>query len=328
LIAAVVVRDATETLHARSLITLRALLPHVGVVATGTFACDLAGTERVLGAPSRIARRILERLTRIGAHASVGVALTPFAARVAAERTGSGETRLVTDAREYLVPLPLDVLPLDEKLRDELGLLGLRTVGDFAGLPRGAVFDRFGRGAARAHALARAEDEERVHADPPPRRIYARRLWEEPLASKDQLVFALRTALDEISAALAADGLAALRLAVKLDREDDEPLRLERSVLPPTSESAALLRSLRWALEERAHIGRVIGCAVEVREAEPARGRQIGLFAADGARWEEAIASARYLREKLGTGRVLRARVADADARLPERAADWKEVIT
>jgi protein ImuB len=328
LIAAVVVRDVTETLHARALITLRAMLPHVGVVVTGTFACDLAGTERVLGAPSRIARRILERLVRIGAHASVGVALTPFAARVAAERTAPGETRLVTDAREYLTPLPLDVLPLDEKLREELGLLGLRTVGDFAGLPRGAVFDRFGRGAARAHALARAEDEERVHADPPPRRIYARRLWEEPLASKEQLVFALRTAIDEICDALATDGLAALRLAVKLDREDDEPLRLERSVLPPTRESAALLRSLRWALEERAHIGRVIGCAIEVREAEAARGRQIGLFAADGARWEEAIASARYLREKLGTGRVLRARVADADARLPERAAEWKEVIS
>ena len=59
MIAAVVVRDANDTLHARALITLRALLPHVGVVATGSFACDLAGTERVLGAPSRIARRIL-----------------------------------------------------------------------------------------------------------------------------------------------------------------------------------------------------------------------------------------------------------------------------
>lgn len=332
MIAAVVVRDATETLHARALITLRALLPHVGIVTTGTFACDLAGTERVLGAPSRIARRILERLTRIGAHTSVGVAVTPFAARVAAERTAPGETRLVTDAREYLAPLPLDVLPFDEKLREELGLLGLRTVGDFTELPRGAVFDRFGRGAARAHALARAEDDNYRWAlppeDPPRRPIYARRLWEEPLASREHLVFALRTALDEISAALAADGLAALRLAVKLEREDDEPLRLERSVLPPTRESAALLRSLRWALEERAHIGRVIGCAVEVREAEAARGRQIGLFAADGARWEEAIASARYLREKLGTGRVLRARVADADARLPERAAEWKEVIS
>ena len=54
----------------------------------------------------------------------------------------------------------------------------------------------------------------------------------------------------------------------------------------------------------------------------------IGLFAADGARWEEAMASARYLRERLGAGRVLRTRVVDADARLPERSAEWKEVIS
>ena len=328
MIAAVVVRSASDQLHTRALATLRALLPHVGIVAPGIYACDLSGTERVLGAPSRVARKILERLARVDAPAAVAVAVTPFAARVAAERTADGDVRLVSEPREYLAPLPIEVLPIDPKLVDELGLLGMRSVGDFAALPRGAVLERFGRGAARAHALARAEDEERVHADPPPKRIHARRLWDDPLASREQLVFALRTAIEEISAALAIDGLAALRIAVRLQREDVEPLRLERAILPPTRESAALLRSVRWALEERAHLGRIVGCLVEVREAEPARGRQIGLFAADGARWEEAIASARYLRERLGPGRVLRARVSDADARLPERAAEWKEVIS
>jgi len=327
-IAAVVVREATDVMHARVLITLRALLPHVGVMTRGAYACDLAGTERVLGAPTHVARRIVERVARLGTSASVAVAATPFVARVAAERTAAGETRLVTDGREYLGPLPLVVLPLDETLVDELGLLGLRNVGDFAALPIGAVFDRFGRAAARAHALARAEDEERVPAAPPPRQIRARRVWEEPIPSREQLVFALRTTLEEISAALAADGIAALRLAVRLEREDAEPLRLERAILPPTRESAALLRSVRWALEERAHIGQVISCTIDVLEVEPARGRQIGLFAADGARHEEAIASARYLRERLGPGRVLRARIADADARLPERAAEWEEAIT
>ena len=68
------------------------------------------------------------------------------------------------------------------------------------------------------------------------------------------------------------------------------------------------------------------GCALGVVEAEPARGRQIGLFAPDGARWEEAIATARYLRAKLGEGVVLRPRVVDAEARLPERATEWVEV--
>src|SRR5581483_6648262 len=163
-IAAVVVRSASDQLHTRALATLRALLPHVGVLGPGVYACDLAGTERVLGAPSRIARRIIERLERVNAPASVAVATTPFAARVAAERTADGDVRLVPEPREYLAPLPIEVLPIEPRLMDELGLLGLRSVGDFAALPRGAVSDRFGRGAARAHALARAEDEERVRA--------------------------------------------------------------------------------------------------------------------------------------------------------------------
>ena len=328
MIAAVVVRSASDQLHARALATLRALLPCVGVEAPGVYLCDLAGTERVLGPPSRVARRIALRLERVSARAAVAVAERPFAAKVAAERTADGDVRLVTEPREYLAPLPLEVLPIDPQLADELGLMGIRSVGDFAALPRSAVFDRFGRGAARAHALARAEDEERVRAEPPPRRIRARRIWEDALVSRQQLIFALRATLDEISSALAADGLAALRIAVRLEREEGQPLRIERAILPPTRESAALLRSVRWALEERAHLGRITSCAIEVREVEPARGRQIGLFAADGARWEEAIASARYLRERLGPGRVLRARVADADARLPERAAEWKEVIS
>ena len=164
-------------------------------------------------------------------------------------------------------------------------------------------------------------------ASAPPRRLRVRRSWDDAIGSREQLVFALRVVVDEISVALARDGFAALRLELRLDREDAGPLRIERTVLPPTREAAALLRSLRWALEERSELGLVTGCALEVPEVEAARGRQIGLFAPDGARTEEAIATARYLRAKLGKGAVLRARVADEAARLPERATEWVEVI-
>jgi hypothetical protein len=67
---------------------------------------------------------------------------------------------------------------------------------------------------------------------------------------------------------------------------------------------------------------------VEVTEVEPSRARQIGLFAADGANEEEAIAVARYLRSRFGPGAVLRAEVADADARLAERETRWEEVVS
>jgi protein ImuB len=322
-----IVSSASAEVHARLLSTLHSALPRVGVLDPGIFACDLAGTEELLGAPARVARRVLGRCARVGVPASAGIAPTPFVARVIAERTPAGEVRAVEDGRAFLASLPLDVLPVDAKVREELRLLGLRIVGDFADLPRGAVFDRFGSAVARAHALARGEFGDMVRATAPPRRIRARRVWDDPIASHEQLVFALRVVVDEISAVLARDGVAALRLELRLDREDAGPLRIERSVLPPTRERTALLRSLRWALEERDQLGLVTGCALEVPEVEAARGRQIGLFAPDGARHEEAIATARYLRAKLGRGVVLRARVADADARLPERASEWVEVI-
>jgi hypothetical protein len=122
-----------------------------------------------------------------------------------------------------------------------------------------------------------------------------------------------------------------MRLEARLEREGAPALRLERLVLPPTAEPAALLRSLRWALEERPgreELGLVTGVRVEVTEVEPVRGRQIGLFAADGAREEEAIAVARYLRSRLGPGSVVRARVTEPDSRVAEREAEWEEAVS
>lgn len=348
----------TDARHAKALDLLCAALPRVGVLDRGIFACDLRGTARLLGAPERVGARIIGLLERLGIAAAIGIAERPFAARVLAERVPAGEVRRLDGGDEpaFLAALPLSALPLEDGQREELVLLGIRVVGSFAALDRGAVLDRFGRAVAAAHALARGEDAETVRGIPPRRRIAARRMWDEPLTSREQLLFGLRAAVDEIAATLASDGLAALRLVLRLDREDAPPLRLERVVLPPTANASALLRSLRWGIEEIPHTSSafagtsgygkeiglvgplrgtpgssllgVSGARIEATEVEPARGRQIGLFAPDGAREEEAIAVARHLRARLGPGTVLRADVVDPDARLPERASRWEEAVS
>jgi protein ImuB len=325
--------EVSDARHAKVLEALTGLLPRVGVEGRGTFACDLRGTERLLGSPERIGARIVAVLERVRIPAAVGIAERPFAARVLAERSPTGEVIRLRPGEErmFLGGLPLSVLPLAEEHREELTLLGIRTVGEFADLDRGAVLDRFGRAVAAAHALARGEDAGEVRGATPRRRILAKRAWDTPIAQSDQLLFALRAALDDLGTELRADGLAAMRLEARLEREDAPVLRLERLVLPPSAEPSALLRSVRWALEERPgreEIGLVTGVRIEATEVEPIRGRQIGLFAADGAREEEAIAVARYLRSRLGAGAVLRPRVSDPDARVAEREAEWEEVVS
>ncbi|HEV2250980.1 MAG TPA: hypothetical protein VGT60_10795 [Candidatus Limnocylindria bacterium] len=316
--------------RARILAALSAMLPRVGVADDGAFVCDLRGTERLLGTPLRVARNAISVCGASGGGSlSGGLGTTPFVARVVAARTPAGTVTEIPaeEERAFLDPLPLDVLPLDPKVIEELALLGVRRIGGFLALTRGAVSDRFGQSAAIAYALAIGELVEDVRGVAPRRRIRAKRTWDDPVDSRERLVFALRATADELAEALRHDGLAALRIRLVLEREELLPLRLERSLLPPSAGSAAIVRSLRWGLEEIPALGRVTSAALEITAVEPARGRQIGLFAPDGAQAEEAISVAQLLRTRLGAATVLQPHVVDAEARLPERAAEWEEVV-
>jgi nucleotidyltransferase/DNA polymerase involved in DNA repair len=328
LILAIVAGEVGRESAARAHRLLAGLLPVVAVLGEGAFACDLRGTARLLGAPRVVAHRAL---TLVGEPFAAGLATRPFTARLLAAQTRPGEVRELASAEEeraFLRAQALEVLPLDPLVLDELALLGLRDVGAFADLPMGPVLDRFGLAAAHAHALARNEDPAVLVGAVAPVRLAAGRRFDFSLESLEPLLFAVRVVVDEIAERLRGSGFAALRLAARLEREDAHPLRLERLVLPPTAEPAALLRSLRWALEERADLGRVVGIELEASAVEPARGRQLGLFAPDGARKEDAQAVAAYLRSRLGPRRVLRARVVDEEPRLFERASEFEEVVS
>ena len=322
MIAAIFAREADPAHTAALVARLRTIAPRIHVLGPGLFACDLAGLD---GSPLEHGRRLIAACRDVGGIASAGIAPTTFVARILALRTLPPAVRVVDDG--FLAPLPLAVLPLDVRLVDELRLLGLRSVSDFVALPRGAVLDRFGRAAAHVHALAAGGEPAMEAWDAPPRRIVARRVFEHEVPDAERLVFLLRVLADEIAAALADDGIAAVRLRLILERTEG-PLMFERTILPPSRDAGSLLRSLRWALEERSALGGVSGAALEVTAVEILRGRQIGLFAPDGARREEALAVARHLRARLGAGAVLRARIANAEARLPERVVVWDEVVT
>ena len=329
---ALAVPEGPDVPRARILAVLCAMLPRVGVADDGAFLCDLRGTERLLGPAERVARRAIAACAKVGIVPAAGIATTPFIARLAAAATATGTVREIRpgDERSFTDPLPLTVLPLDPKVIVELELLGLPRVGDFQALPAGAVLDRFGSAAARVQALTGAGIEEDIRGIAPRRRIRARRRWDDPVDSRERLVFALRSAADEVAATLRADGLAALEIVVLLERDGRGPLRLVRALLPPTADAAAIIRSVRWGLEElpgAGGMGAVSGAWLEVSVVEPARGRQVGLFAPDGARAEEAIAVAQFLRTRLGPGAVLEARVIDPAARLPERGAEWRELV-
>ncbi len=87
-----------------------------------------------------------------------------FAALAAANVARPGQVLIVADerTRDFLAPLPLALLPLAEERRRELEELGVRRVGELAGLSGGAVAERLGPDGRRAWSLARGRDRGRV----------------------------------------------------------------------------------------------------------------------------------------------------------------------
>src|SRR5262249_26565098 len=98
--------------------------------------------------------------------------------------------------REFLAPLPLSLLPLEHKRREELEELGVKTLGQLAQLSGAAVAERLGPDRRRAWILARGGARGRVRARRPSEEI-AERL-EFPEAVGNELT--LRRALDALVA--------------------------------------------------------------------------------------------------------------------------------
>src|SRR3954464_9541202 len=87
-----------------------------------------------------------------------------FAALAAANVARAGQALIVSDdrTRSFLAPLPLTLLPLERDRYEELEELGVKTIGQLAGLPGRAVAERWGRDGRRAWNLARGEQDQKV----------------------------------------------------------------------------------------------------------------------------------------------------------------------
>ena len=131
--------------------------------AAGTVYFESSGVERLYGGLEPALKRALKA---VGANweARAGAAERRFAALAAAGVARAGQALIVSDdrTRRFIAPLPLSLLPLERDRYEELEELGVRTIGQLAGLPGSAVAERLGPDGRRAWSLARGERDGRV----------------------------------------------------------------------------------------------------------------------------------------------------------------------
>ena len=140
--------------------------------APGVAYFETRGVERLYGGLEPALRRALGA---VGSEldARIGAAERRFAALAAASVARPGQVVVVREEElpQFLAPLPLTLLPLERQRYEELEALGVRKLGQLAGLPGGAVAERLGPDGRRAWGLARGGAAARVRGRRPPAEV-------------------------------------------------------------------------------------------------------------------------------------------------------------
>lgn len=116
--------------------------PWIGLEGQDGLVMDVTGAAHLFGGAPSMLDDMRMRLTRAKIHARIGFAHTRGAAWALA-RYSEGIAD-ATGVLDRISPLPVSALRLDEKTCVTLQRLGVRTIGELAGLPRSTLTRRFG----------------------------------------------------------------------------------------------------------------------------------------------------------------------------------------
>src|SRR5271166_1076226 len=230
--------EQESSAHCALLDVAHAFTPRVEDTAADTLLLDLAGLERLYGAPAKMARDLASRVSTVGLEANTAIAANPDAAMHAAR--GFSGTTVIPAGKEAqrLGVLPLPVLldafeiPLQknsvadcerEKLReqilDTLERWGVRDFRTLARLPDHALASRLGEAGTRLQLLARGAGMRTLALCEPPSRFEEAMELESPMETLEPLSFILNRLLEQLCARLEARALAAQELGLRLQLE-------------------------------------------------------------------------------------------------------------
>lgn len=226
--------------------------PAVQGVSIDEAFLDVHGLHRIDVPPVEIGARLRARVrAEVGLTITVGVARTPFLAKVASRVAKPDGLLLVEPDREdaFLHPLPLETLwGVGEVTATRLHAYGLRTAGDVAALPVGVLVAALGPAAGRhLHAVVHGRTPERVRTDRRRASVGAQRALGPGPHRPEQVHAALLGLVDRVCRRLRAGHRLARTVVLRLRFGDYTRATRSRS-LPHATGSGAQLAALAGTL--------------------------------------------------------------------------------
>jgi nucleotidyltransferase/DNA polymerase involved in DNA repair len=281
---------------------------------------ETRGVERLYGGLDAALRRAL---AAVGPQwdARIGAAGRRFAALAAASVARGGQLLVVRDDElgNFLAPLPLSLLPLDRQRSTELEALGVRRLGQLAGLPGGAVAERLGPDGRRAWSLARGGAAARVRGRRPPAELVESLEFPEAVGNELTLRRALGALVETALARPERRDRFVRKVALDARLVGGGSWRRTLTLREPSADAERIRVALAPRLTELP--APIVELALELVELTEPAGPQLELLAAgaeDRTRLREGL---RQVRASTGTGSVCTVVEVAPWSRIPETRA-------
>ena len=274
---------------------------------------DVTASRQLLGAPEAIGAEIRRRIAKqTGLTASVGIAPNKLLAKIASDlNKPDGMCHIdAGNLREILDPLPIHKLfGVGSKTLPTVLAAGIRTFGDARVASDEVLWRAFGKHGHAMRDRAGGLDDRPVEPDREEKSISAEETFDTDIRAATELRTQLVHLADRTASRLRAQKLLAGRVSVKIRRGDFTTYTRQRSLKPPTQDTAivsaaaeALLRA--WLASQPRAAVRLLGVGVSDLQSLG----QSDLFSEPlpdaGSRLDSAVDG---IRDRFGNGLLTRA---------------------
>lgn len=229
----------------------------------GRVFCDCEGAALLWASEGELAGVLAARATRCGLPVRIGIADSKLGASVAARESGgvlivpSGQTK------DFLAPFPVGLLDPDSTSAGVLASWGIRTIGQLATLPAGALAHRLGSSGVSLARRACGEDTAPLVIRPMPQSFQESVELDYEVERLEPLIFILRRLIEGVVTRIDLCGLTCQALEIRFALEGGGfDLRRVRAAAP-TLDVKTLVTVVRAELESRPPSQPVTGIVVD-----------------------------------------------------------------
>lgn len=299
-----------QEVHRQLLKALAPFSPIVETVELGQVCLEASGLTRLYGPNDKLARSIRDVIKRETHLLSrVGIASNRFVAEVAAQLATYSKPQVVPKGEEqaFLAPLPIHFLPASEQTKHFLAILGIKTIGQVAQMPKDALAKQFGAEGVFIHDLALGYNNRPLSPTPEAPVLRGRISFEHPVFDLTILKANMERAVSDLAVLMRRDGRKAQGIVLELILEDGHTLQTGTHLKEATSDPTRItqrLGSLLGSLDVKARVTEAVVHLFPLRPLHDGI-RQLGLFGyVQKAKKEKMKQVVRRINEIMGGGTV------------------------